>query len=107
MRIVKLILFVFGTAMLLAYCSSRIYIPSAQQITTSQKYFPEADSTFLSQGHSMYENKCSSCHFLYRPGKYTAKEWEHILPEMKEKAKLTDEEFRQIKIYLYSLSSEE
>ncbi len=105
MKIIKLILFVFGTAVLLVYCSSKIYIPSSQQITMAQKYLPEADSTFLSKGHILYENKCGGCHFLYRPDRYSTKEWENILPEMKAKAKLTGEEYRQIKIYLYSLSS--
>lgn len=89
--------------MALSYCSSKFYIPTAGQISYAQKTWPEADSSYLVNGYNLYKNKCGSCHYLYKPQSYTVDQWNKLLPEMKEEAKLTDVEYNNIKIYLLTL----
>jgi hypothetical protein len=37
---------------------------------------------------TLYTNNCGSCHALQAREKYTAKQWERIVPDMAKKAKL-------------------
>jgi hypothetical protein len=37
---------------------------------------------------NLYTNRCGTCHALQAREKYTAKQWERIVPEMAKKAKL-------------------
>ena len=89
---------------ILTGCSQKLYVPSQEQIVAAKVFLPEADSSLLVQGHNLYKNKCSGCHFLYRPETYTEKEWDKFIPEMKERSKLTETEFGQIRVYLLALS---
>lgn len=54
----------------------------------------------LRQAHKLYINKCGSCHFLYRPYQLTKEKWTQIMPDMKNEAKLSDEEYKLIYDYL-------
>lgn len=40
------------------------------------------------QAANLYTNRCGTCHALQAREKYTAKQWERIVPEMAKKAKL-------------------
>lgn len=90
--------------MVLSYCSSQFYIPTSGQISYAQRTWPDVDSTYLFNGYDLYKNKCGSCHYLYKPDRYTPEQWNHLLPEMKKEAKLTDEEYNYIKKYVLTLS---
>jgi len=93
-----------GVAVVLSYCSSVSYLPSHQNIIDAQDRWPQADSVYLYRGYEVYQNKCSGCHYLHNPSKYSEKDWHKILPEMRQKAKLTDAEFQPLKTYLMALS---
>ena len=105
----KIIQFIFflGTAVLLTYCSSTSYLPTHQNILDAQERWPEADSAYLYQGFETYKNKCSACHYLHKPSQYTQGEWQKTLPEMREKAKLTEAEFKPLKTYLFALCQQD
>lgn len=96
-----------GAAIFLVYCRSQKYIPSSNEIQVAQTMWEQADSTFLSMGSKLYERKCSSCHFLYKPKNYSVRQWKSLLPEMSSKAKLTNEEFLAINVYLLTRSQVE
>lgn len=100
----KQILLLIGATILLAYCSSHRYIPSSWEIQLAQKQWEQADSTYLSKGNQLYELKCSGCHYLYIPKNYSVEQWKKILPEMRNKAKLSNEEYEKIKVYLLTRS---
>jgi len=53
-----------------------------------------ADS--LTLGRTLYINHCGSCHNLRLPEHYTRKQWEKELPEMQQKAEISDEEAKLI-----------
>jgi hypothetical protein len=44
----------------------------------------------LLAGKKLYANKCSSCHNLYLPTKYTYSEWQDIMIKMQKLAKIDD-----------------
>lgn len=52
------------------------------------------------EAKSVYENNCANCHKLYSPKEYTAQEWRQILVTMQKKAKITDDEVKNIYSYL-------
>ena len=41
-----------------------------------------------SEAADLYTNRCGTCHALQAREKYTAKQWERIVPDMAKKAKL-------------------
>ena len=69
--------------------------------TLSEIQLPEKQDT-LKQGQHLYENKCGSCHFLYKPGKYTKGKWDMAMVKMAKKAKLTTEEEKRVRDYLFT-----
>lgn len=75
-------------------CKSALYIPSAEN--TSGK----ANVEELQKGRALYINKCSSCHALHLPEKYTKNEWIGWVNKMAPKAKITDEEKELIQAYV-------
>ena len=103
MKKIAQIIFFLGAAVLLTYCSSLSYLPTHQNIEDAHARWSEVDSVYLYQGYELYLNKCSSCHYLHNPNKYSQNEWQKILSEMKEKAKLTETELRPLKTYLFTL----
>ncbi len=106
MKAFKIILIV-GAVFLLYYCSSSFYVPSSAQISSAQSKWPQADSAYIFEGYALYKSKCGSCHYLYKPFNYSSEQWNHILPNMKEKAKLTEVDYTKIKIYLLALCERE
>ena len=55
-----------------------------------------------SRARELYANKCTSCHRLHRPSEYTRQRWPTILERMAVKAKLTPEEARHLRDYLFN-----
>ncbi len=56
--------------------------------------------TELQQGRSLYADRCSSCHNLRLPEKYSPEKWSEELGKMQRKAKISDDEKRLIFQYL-------
>ncbi len=77
-------------------CSTALYLPSDMDAKASM--IP-LDS--LMKGRKLYINKCSSCHNLYLPEKYTTAGWDTLLPRMQERAKISNSEINIIKKYLF------
>jgi len=59
----------------------------------------------LVAGRHRYIAKCGGCHPLYAPASRTDAEWEHAVAEMRELARLTEEDFRAILAYLQAVNS--
>jgi hypothetical protein len=86
---------------ILIYCSSYSYIPTPAEVKRAQEKWPDVDSATLFKGYTNYKDNCGECHFLYKPEQYTLDEWESILPKMKQKANLSEEDIGLIKKYIY------
>jgi len=60
-----------------------LYVPTASDVTTT------ATLAELQSGHTLYLNRCGSCHSLYSPDSYSASNWTSILSSMAPKAGLS------------------
>jgi len=60
-----------------------LYVPTAADVTTN------ATLAELQSGHTLYLNKCGSCHGLYSPDSYSVSNWTNILSSMAPKAGLS------------------
>lgn len=59
---------------------------------------PDAD---YSNGYTLYQAKCGTCHELHDPKSRDFGGWLKIMISMSKKAKLSDSEYKQILGYLY------
>jgi cytochrome c5 len=92
----------FVAALLLGACAPALYLPS---ITDAGRTGHSAES--LMTGRILYTNHCGSCHNLHLPGQFTSKQWTQKMPEMQQKAKISDEEARLITNFLLARSKSE
>jgi hypothetical protein len=76
-------------------CSPALYLPT---LGDSQKTGVPADT--LAAGRKLYVDKCSGCHSLYLPERFTEKQWEDIMPLMQMKANCSDQDIIMITKYL-------
>jgi mono/diheme cytochrome c family protein len=88
--------------LLLGACSAALYIPTSDDATRVG-----VSTDDLLAGRKLYTNHCGSCHNLHLPEQYTRKRWEKELPEMKQKAKITDDQVRLISNFLLARSKPE
>lgn len=80
-------------------CSPALYQPTSI----------DADRTGISTdnlliGRSLYVRNCGSCHNLYLPEQFTQKHWEQKMPEMQQKAKISDQEASMITKFVLARS---
>ena len=57
-----------------------------------------SETTFA--GQTIYTNRCARCHGLKKTENYTAQQWEVILKSMIPKARLNDDEAKQVTAYV-------
>jgi len=60
----------------------------------------QLSSTELSQGRTLYANKCARCHRFYDPAKYDNAEWHMWMRKMSKKAHLSPSEEATLSKYL-------
>ncbi len=60
-------------------------------------------SADLAAGKKLYTGKCARCHKLYEPSRYDDKAWESWMLKMRDKARLSDEQYRQLTAYIETL----
>jgi len=99
-RLVSII--VFGTLLLGYSCSPALYVPSqADSLRTGIT----TDSLLL--GRNLYINHCGSCHNLYLPQQFSGEYWKKEMPEMKVKAKVSENDIRLITNFILARSKSE
>lgn len=54
-------------------------------------------------GRKLYLAKCASCHKLYEPARYDDAKWSQWMDKMRKKAKLNDDQYRQLAAYTETL----
>lgn len=100
----KFCLVIFISVIIIA-CSSKTFAPTNEQMNAMQQKVPDITLANAKAGYKLYSEKCSACHQLYRPGKYTIAQWNTILPKMFLKAKLSsDSQQKLIQDYLHALA---
>jgi mono/diheme cytochrome c family protein len=61
----------------------------------------------LAAGKKLYTAKCARCHKLYEPARYDDTTWKSWMHKMRNKAKLSDEQYARLSAYLQSLRVKE
>lgn len=67
--------------------------------------WPGTDQAQLEAGRAIYIERCSSCHMPIDPATIAADEWPSHVAEMRERAKLGDDEVAQLERYLVTIAS--
>ncbi|MEK6565264.1 MAG: cytochrome c, partial [Bacteroidota bacterium] len=99
-QVILVSLFILATVII--SCAGSIPLPSAKHAEWASKRWPGTELSQLSAGRELYIRNCSSCHSLYRPGSYPPQYWEQVMPEMMVKAKIGENEARDIVRYLFT-----
>ena len=94
------------TGIVLAGCATVSKLrPVESDLTIMQQKVPGISLEKIQQGFRLYKFTCAGCHYLPKPNSYTINEWQKVLPEMLQRAKLESEKDEQlIKNYLFAKS---
>lgn len=94
----KIYLSVICLMILIAFysCKPSMYTPTDSLVNTS------ATLETLTEGRSIYMNKCGECHRLHRPSQYSSSEWRHNVDKMQKRAHISDTEKEMVYQYLIS-----
>jgi cytochrome c5 len=89
----------------IVFACHRRTIASSDDIVISNKTNTESkkaigSSEAISAGQIVYSNRCGRCHYLKTARDYTPQQWENILKSMIPKAKLNDDEAKQVTAYV-------
>ena len=88
-----------------ACATTKNFIPAQDALASMQQKVPGITLERATQGYALYKQKCAGCHRLHLPSEKTSMKWEKTLNEMYPKAKITNEDQKQlIKDYLFALS---
>lgn len=91
-------------SLFLIACSASLKPPGVFELEQAKIKYPAMDSLTLHMGYQNYVLKCSSCHSLYAPQKFSYDHWSEVYGEMAEEAKLDTVEYSSIRYYLLSLA---
>ena len=81
------------------------FAPSAEDLPAMQAKVQGITYDEAMQGYKLYVSHCSNCHRLHNPKEYSPASWNKILPEMFEKAKISNpDQQRLIRNYLTAKS---
>ncbi|MDP2339246.1 MAG: hypothetical protein Q8N05_22865 [Bacteroidota bacterium] len=83
-------------------CSPALYMPS---MSDASRTGVSTDSLMI--GRTLYINHCGSCHNLYLPEHFSQKHWLQEMPEMQNKAKITNNETLLISKFVLARSKQE
>jgi len=109
MKKIAILLF---SALLLVYCHSKKKttetkvvkntVSASKPLEIAQKRWPNATSVELTEGKTIFETKCTTCHGAKNIPTRSEKSWLHEIADMSPKAKLTPEEKEKLTRYILS-----
>ena len=89
-----------AAALLLAGCGPVLPPADATLVVIAQKRWPEANAIQLEQGRLLFTTRCTTCHELRNPAKYSPADWSYYVREMGSRAQLADSERQAVERYL-------
>jgi len=94
-----------GCALLGACLGGRaLPVAGAGDVARGVKRFPDLTRTELDEGRLLFANRCGSCHRPPRPRSKQPDEWPGHIREMRERARLSDDEIRLIERYVVTMA---
>ena len=101
----KKIISILCLSIFAACAATSKFAPTAEELPAMQAKAPGITYDDALHGYKLYAANCSNCHRLHNPKEYTALKWNKILPEMFQKAKITnDDQHQLIRNYLAAKS---
>ena len=94
---------VFAFLVSLYCCTPKLAPPTPVDAERGKVSWDECSIEKLKEGHTLYINKCGSCHALKMPRSENEEGWKKIVPPMAQKAKLNEEEEALILHYLLTM----
>lgn len=88
------------TVFILLCCTPAMMPPLESDVQSAKKHWSDATHAQLSKGYNLYKNKCGSCHYLYRPDKFSEEKWKHEISEMSAKIQLDSAQITMITRYI-------
>lgn len=88
---------------IIVFACHRKTVASSDNIVISNKTNTEtkvAEPEVASAGQTVYTSRCGRCHGLKKTENYTVQQWDSILKSMIPKAKLNDDEAKQVTAYV-------
>ena len=90
-----------------ATCAGSIPTPNISHAERASQKWNGTTLNDLNAGREYYIQRCSGCHSLKAPARYSPQQWEKFLAEMKTKAGVKDDEEKMILKYLVTISETE
>jgi hypothetical protein len=75
-------------------------IPTDADVTNAQTHWKGTGLVQLTQGYAIFSDKCTDCHGLKKPQKWTEDEWLTIMQKMGRKAKLDSAQYNLVLHYI-------
>lgn len=69
----------------------------ADQVSEMQKKFTSAQ---IAEGKAVFMASCGKCHELFKPEQFSINKWNHVLPDMSQKAELTAEQASKVRAWV-------
>ena len=85
---------------------SETAVPDSLGVNALKAEFPEVTLEKLKAGYKLYtEGACISCHKSFKINDFSVSEWKEILEDMSERAKLTETDKGNIKMYVLAIKA--
>ena len=104
-RVLHFTIFILPGVLLLS-CSGSIPEPTITQVERASQRWPGTNSETLAQGRQIYVTKCSGCHSVKVPSRYSEVQWDTLMRTMGTQAKLNKDEYEKILHYVFMTSKE-
>ncbi len=88
----------------LRMCAPVLVEPTQEDVMRARRWWQDVDSLQLATGRKLYMQKCSGCHSLYPPHRFTPEQWKKNIAEYADEAKLTSQEQELILRYVITMS---
>ncbi|MBI4929579.1 MAG: hypothetical protein HY841_02365 [Bacteroidetes bacterium] len=75
-------------SLFLICCTPALIPPIETDVVVAKQKWSDASLSQLKEGYTLFKIKCSKCHYLYRPNKFSEEKWHKMIPIMGKKAKL-------------------
>lgn len=94
--------------LVLVACGSGQQVPAvtAAHLERARVQRPETSLAELDAGRTLYTRRCSGCHTIIDPRTIPAGSWPTEVDEMRERAKLDDQQVETLLRYLVAVSSD-
>jgi hypothetical protein len=99
------VLVALGAAFLEAgACGGHLPAPTATDASREQSAWKDTTLAKLERGRHLYAERCSACHALYEPARFSADRWPSLVSRMSSRARLQSADGDAVTRYLVAMA---